>query len=52
MTAKEFENGLISGLNKLNKQDIKKIRNEYNSEGDYGITSEGQSYYIPSQQKK
>lgn len=46
MNAKEFEKGLISGLNSLSKQDIEKIREEYNLEGDYGITPEGQSYWI------
>ena len=46
MNAKEFEKSLISGLNSLSKQDIEKIREEYNLEGDYGITPEGQSYWI------
>ena len=46
MNAKEFEKSLISGLNSLSKQDIEKIRKEYNLQGDYGITPEGQSYWI------
>lgn len=44
MDAKEFEKGLLDGLNKLNQYDIKKIRDEYNSEGDYGITEDGKTY--------
>lgn len=47
MTAKEFEKRLLSGLNRLSKQDINEIKNEYNNKGDYGITIDGQSYWIP-----
>ena len=46
MNAKEFEKDLISRLNSLSNQDIEKIRKEYNLQGDYGITPEGQSYWI------
>lgn len=47
MTAKEFEKGLLLGLNHLSKQDINEIKKEYDDEGDYGITIDGQSYWIP-----
>lgn len=50
MNVKDFEKRLLTGLNKLNKQDIEKIRNKYNSEGDYGITLDGISYWIASDQ--
>lgn len=46
MDAKDFEKRLLEGLNKLSERDIEKIRDEYNSEGDYGITSDGVSYWI------
>lgn len=40
MTAKEFEQGIKDGLNKLSEQDIKQIRDEFNSEPDYPIPSQ------------
>lgn len=40
MTAKEFEQGIKTGLNKLSEQDIKQIRDEFNSEPDYPIPSQ------------
>ena len=40
MTAKEFEQGIKTDLNKLSEQDIKQIRNEFNSEPDYPIPSQ------------
>lgn len=40
MTAKEFEQGIKTGLNKLSEQDIKKIRDEFNSGPDYCIPSQ------------
>lgn len=42
MTAKEFEQGIKTGLNKLSEQDIKRIRDEFNSEPDYPIPSQNQ----------
>lgn len=40
MTAKEFVQGIKTDLNKLSEQDIKQIRNEFNSEPDYHIPSQ------------
>ena len=40
MTAKEFEQGIKTGLNKLSEQDIKQIRDEFNSEPDYPIPNQ------------
>lgn len=40
VTAKEFEQGIKTGLNKLSEQDIKQIRDEFNSEPDYPIPSQ------------
>lgn len=40
MTTKEFEQEIKTGLNKLNEQDIKRIRDEFNSEPDYSIPSQ------------
>lgn len=40
VTAKEFEQGIKTGLNKLSEQDIKQIRDEFNSELDYPIPSQ------------
>lgn len=40
MTAKEFEQGIKTGLNRLSEQDIKQIRNEFNFEPDYPIPSQ------------
>ena len=40
MTAKEFEQGIKTGLNRLSEQDIKQIRDEFNSEPDYPIPSQ------------
>ncbi len=40
MTAKEFEQEIKTGLNKLSKQDIKQIRDEFNSEPDYRIPNQ------------
>lgn len=40
MTAKEFEQGIKTGLNKLSKQEGKQIRDEFNSEPDYPIPSQ------------
>ena len=40
MTAKEFEQGIKTDLNKLSEQDIKQIRNEFNSEPDYPIPNQ------------
>lgn len=37
MTAKEFGQGIKTDLNKLSEQDIKQIRDEFNSEPDYPI---------------
>lgn len=42
MTAKEFEQGIKTGLNKLSEQDIKRIRDEFNSEPDYSIPGQNQ----------
>lgn len=42
MTAKEFEQKIKTGLNKLSEQDIKQIRDEFNSEPDYPIPSQNQ----------
>lgn len=47
MTAKEFEQTLLERLNTMSDDEINKIKNEYNTEGDYGITIDGQSYWIP-----
>lgn len=35
MNAKEFKEKLLKSLNSLTDEDIKRIRDEYNSEGDY-----------------
>lgn len=48
MDAKEFVRGLKQGLNKLTSDQIEKIRIEYEQEGDYGITEDGRTYWIPS----
>lgn len=40
VTAKEFEQGIKTGLNKLSKQEGKQIRDEFNSEPDYPIPSQ------------
>lgn len=40
MTAKKIEQGIKAALNKLSEQDIKQIRNEFNSEPDYPIPSQ------------
>lgn len=40
VTAKEFEQGIKTDLNKLSEQDIKQIRNEFNSEPDYPIPNQ------------
>ena len=40
MTAKEFEQGIKTGLNRLSEQDIKQIRDEFNSEPDYPIPNQ------------
>ena len=40
MTTKEFEQEIKTGLNKLSEQDIKLIRDEFNSEPDYSIPSQ------------
>lgn len=42
MTTKEFEQEIKTGLNKLSEQDIKRIRDEFNSEPDYSIPSQSQ----------
>ena len=47
MTANEFKKSLLDQLNKMSDDEINEIKNEYNTEGDYGITSDGQSYWIP-----
>lgn len=47
MTAKEFEQTLLERLNTMSDDEITKIKNEYNTDGDYGITIYGQSYWIP-----
>lgn len=47
MTANEFKKSLLDHLNKMSDDEINEIKNEYNTEGDYGITSDGQSYWIP-----
>lgn len=48
MTAKEFEQGIKDGLNKLSEQDIKQIRDEFNSEPDYRIPSQNPKKIIVS----
>lgn len=48
MTAKEFEQGIKTDLNKLSEQDIKQIRNEFNSELDYPIPSQNPKKIIVS----
>lgn len=40
MTAKEFEQGIKTVLNKLSEQEVKQIRDEFNSEPDYPIPSQ------------
>lgn len=40
MTAKEFGQGIKDGLNNLSEQDIKQIRDEFNSEPDYPIPNQ------------
>lgn len=40
MTAKEFEQGIKTGLNKLSEQDIKQIREKFNSGPDYCVPSQ------------
>lgn len=40
MTAKEFEQGIKDGLNKLSEQDVKQIREEFNSGPDYCSSSQ------------
>ena len=45
MTIKEFEQSLLNCLNRMNNDKIKK--NKYAIEDDYGITIDGQSYWIP-----
>lgn len=40
MTAKEFEQGIKTGLNRLSEQDIKQIRDEFNSKPDYPIPNQ------------
>lgn len=40
MTAKEFEQRIKTSLNRLSEQDIKQIRDEFNSEPDYHIPSQ------------
>lgn len=44
MTIKEFEQSLLNCLNRMNND---KIKNKYEIEGAYGITIDGQSYWIP-----
>lgn len=48
MTAKEFEQGIKKGLNKLSEHDIKQIRDEFNSEPDYPIPSQNPKKIIVS----
>lgn len=45
MTIKEFEQSLLNCLNRMNNDKIKK--NKYAIKDDYGITIDGQSYWIP-----
>ena len=40
MTAKEFEQGIKTSLNRLSEQDIKQRRDEFNSEPDYPIPNQ------------
>lgn len=40
VTAKEFEQGIKTDLNKLSEQDTKQIRNEFSSEPDYPIPNQ------------
>lgn len=40
VTAKEFEQGIKTGLNKLSEQEGKQIRDEFNSESDYPIPNQ------------
>lgn len=47
MNARELKAGLLKGLDNLTDKDIKRLRNEFNSEGDYGIDEFGNSYWIP-----
>ena len=47
MTANEFKKSLLDHLNKMSDDEINEIKNEYNTEGDYEITYDGQSYWIP-----
>lgn len=48
MTAKEFEQGIKTGLNKLSEQEVKQIRDEFNSEPDYPIPSQNPKKIIVS----
>lgn len=48
MTAKEFGQGIKTDLNKLSEQDIKQIRDEFNSEPDYPIPSQNPKKIIVS----
>lgn len=51
MDAKEFEKRLIEGLKKQTPEDIKRIHDKFNAEGDYGVDKYGRSYRIPSTRK-
>lgn len=47
MDARELKVGLLKGLNNLTNKDVERLRDEFNSEGDYGIDEYGNSYWIP-----
>lgn len=47
MDVKEFEKGILDRLNKLTPEQIDKIHHEFNAKGDWGVTKDGESYWIP-----
>ena len=51
MTNKEFEKILLDSLNSLSAEDIKRIRNKYNTSGDWGVDEMGRSYLIKNEEK-
>lgn len=47
MDAKEFRERFLEGLNSLTSEDVKCLRDKFNSEGDYDVDEYGRSYWIP-----
>lgn len=48
MDAEEFRKNLIDDLNKLTPEQIQKIHDEYEAEGDYDVIPDSQNFWIPS----